>query len=84
VRITKQGKAALVAASFLMATPAAVQAQDRDDERTTRTTTTTREDDREFPWGLLGLLGLLGLGGLAKRRERDIHVDNRRHSDPPR
>ncbi len=85
MQFTRSGKAALIAAALVALSPAsALAAQSGGETRTTTTrSTSTVEDEREFPWGLLGLLGLLGLAGLRKR-ERDIHVDARRHTETDR
>jgi MYXO-CTERM domain-containing protein len=82
MRLSARTQAALAAAALMTLLPAAANAQDNSLGTGTTTDTTyatpvEREDDDDFPWGLLGLLGLAGLAGL-KRKERDIHVDNRR------
>ena len=84
VQFTRPGKVALIAGALVALSPSAAPAAqgDRDTTTTTRTSSTV-ERENEFPWGLLGLLGLLGLAGL-RRRERDIHVDARRHTDTER
>lgn len=83
MQFTKAGKAALIGAALMTLSPAPAMAAET---TTTRTTTTQRNQGQEgndIPWGLAGLLGLLGLLGLRKR-ERDIHVDARRHDETTR
>lgn len=74
MQLKKTGRAALVATALLTLSPAAAMATTTTPRSTT---TTTTERDTDIPWGLLGLLGLAGLLG-RKRKEADIHVDNRR------
>lgn len=83
MQFTRPGKIALIAAALVSFSPSSALAAQSDGERTTTTTRTssTVDEKSEFPWGLLGLAGLLGLLGLRKK-ERDIHVDARRNTDP--
>jgi hypothetical protein len=78
MKFNKAGKAAFIAAALVAMPPMAQAAQSDDSDRNTTTSRNETRQDRDFPWGLLGLLGLAGLLGM-KRKERDIHVDNRRN-----
>jgi len=81
VQFTRPGKIALIAAALVALSPSSALGAQSDGERTTTTRTSTVQEENEFPWGLLGLAGVLGLLGLRKK-ERDIHVDARRNTDP--
>jgi MYXO-CTERM domain-containing protein len=76
--MTKNNKAAVIAAALIFASAAPAMAQGTT-ATDTGVVTDTRDrdgDDDSGKWGLLGLLGLAGLLGL-KRRDRDDHRDNR-------
>jgi hypothetical protein len=80
VQFTKFRKAALIGAALASLSPVAAVAAEVETTRTTTTQQNQGRQDNDIPWGLAGLAGLLGLLGLRKK-ERDIHVDARRHDD---
>ncbi len=82
MQFTKTGKAALIGAALITLSPAAAMAAETE---TTRTTTQQNQGQRgsDIPWGLAGLLGLAGRLG-RRKKERDIHVDARRHDETTR
>ncbi|HZG45898.1 MAG TPA: WGxxGxxG family protein [Allosphingosinicella sp.] len=83
MQFTKHGKAALIGAALIALSPVPAMAAETETTRTTTTQNQGQREDNDFPWGLLGLLGLAGLLGLRKK-ERDIHVDARRHDETTR
>ncbi len=83
MQFTKTGKAALIGAALITLSPAAAVAAETETTRTTTTQQNQGQRGNDIPWGLAGLLGLAGLAGLRKK-ERDIHVDARRHDETTR
>lgn len=83
MQFTKTVKAALIGTALIALSPASAMAAAVETTRTTTTQQNQGQRESDIPWGLAGLLGLLGLLGLRKK-ERDIHVDARRHDETRR
>jgi hypothetical protein len=75
MKLTISTRNAVLGALAFTLTPAAAMAATAGDTGITQES----GDDDGFDIGLLGLLGLAGLLGL-KKKDHDVHVDNRRNT----